>query len=140
MLQYKQAFTSFPTSALPPIPRPPGELSAAEPEIDTMILLDRGIDMVTPLVLPLTYEALVDHIIGIDTGEVTAHDPNVSLPVFLSRCVGGWGEEIVVALVGHIIGMGVKYSCTRVWWRRGSRPCVPTGPFEVLFGRLLRGA
>ncbi len=71
MLQYKQAFTSFPTSALPPLPRPPGELSAAEPEIDTMILLDRGIDMVTPLVLPLTYEALVDHIIGIDTGEVT---------------------------------------------------------------------
>ena len=44
------------------------DLSVAEPEIDTLILLDRGVDLVTPLVLPLTYEALVDHIMSIDSG------------------------------------------------------------------------
>ncbi len=44
--------------------------ATVEPEIDTLILLDRGVDLVTPLMLPLTFEALVDHIIGIDTGVV----------------------------------------------------------------------
>ena len=39
-----------------------------EPEIDTLILLDRGVDVVSPLVTPLTFEALVDQVFHIDSG------------------------------------------------------------------------
>ena len=43
---------------------------AAEGEIDTVVLLDRSVDWVSPLVTPLTYEALIDEIIGINHGLV----------------------------------------------------------------------
>ena len=33
-----------------------------------MILIDRNVDMVTPMVTPLTYEGLLDEVIGIDCG------------------------------------------------------------------------
>jgi len=36
-----------------------------EPLIDTMVLIDREVDLVSPLVTPLTYEGLVDELIGI---------------------------------------------------------------------------
>lgn len=39
-----------------------------EPEIDTLILLDRGVDVITPLMTPLTFEALVDQVFHIDSG------------------------------------------------------------------------
>ena len=35
------------------------------PEIDTLILLDRDVDLITPMCTPLTYEALIDELIGI---------------------------------------------------------------------------
>lgn len=35
------------------------------PLIDTLILIDREVDLVTPLVTPLTYEGLIDELIGI---------------------------------------------------------------------------
>ena len=34
-------------------------------EIDTLILLDRDCDLVTPMITPLTYEGLVDELLGI---------------------------------------------------------------------------
>jgi len=40
--------------------------SRPAPEIDSLILLDRRVDMVTPMVTPLTFEALVDEIMGIE--------------------------------------------------------------------------
>ena len=39
--------------------------------IDTLILLDREIDLITPLTTPLTYEGLIDELIGIDYGKVS---------------------------------------------------------------------
>ena len=42
----------------------------AEGEIDTVLLIDRAVDWVSPLVTPLTYEALIDEIIGINHGLV----------------------------------------------------------------------
>ena len=33
-----------------------------------MMFIDRKIDMVTPMVTPLTYEGLLDEVVGIDTG------------------------------------------------------------------------
>jgi hypothetical protein len=35
------------------------------PEVDTMIVLDREIDLVSPLLSPLTYEGLVDDLLGV---------------------------------------------------------------------------
>jgi hypothetical protein len=45
-------------------------------DIDTLVLIDRGVDLVTPLLTPLTYEALIDDIIGIECGYVKL-DPSV---------------------------------------------------------------
>jgi Sec1 family len=40
------------------------------PEIDTLVLLDRSVDTVTPLVTPLTYEGLINELVGITNGYV----------------------------------------------------------------------
>ncbi len=42
--------------------------AAHEPEIDTLILLDRGVDVVSPMMTPLTFEALIDQVLGIENG------------------------------------------------------------------------
>ena len=39
-------------------------------QIDTLILLDRSCDMVTPLLTPLTYEGLIDENMHISNGSV----------------------------------------------------------------------
>ena len=38
---------------------------AGGPDIDTLILIDRDVDLVTPMVTPLTYEGLIDELIGV---------------------------------------------------------------------------
>lgn len=38
--------------------------------IDTLVVLDREVDLVSPLVTPLTYEGLIDEIIGIENGRI----------------------------------------------------------------------
>jgi hypothetical protein len=48
-------------------------------EVDAMIILDRKVDLVTPMVTPLTYEGLLDDIIGIDSGFIKI-DVNVLNP------------------------------------------------------------
>ncbi|KAL7148569.1 hypothetical protein ABFS83_06G187400 [Erythranthe nasuta] len=40
------------------------------PEINTLILLDREVDMVTPMCTQLTYEGLLDELLGISNGAV----------------------------------------------------------------------
>jgi vacuolar protein sorting-associated protein 33A len=46
----------------------PTGLSAQSEQIDALIVLDRGVDMITPLLTQLTYEGLVDELIGIKNG------------------------------------------------------------------------
>jgi hypothetical protein len=67
-----------------------------------MILLDRGVDLVTPLVLPLTYEALVDHIIGIDTG-ACAHTRANTQHVKLAHCLTRWVQLGALGTSAHIL-------------------------------------
>lgn len=38
--------------------------------IDTVVLLDREVDLISPLVTPLTYEGLLDELIGLDYGKI----------------------------------------------------------------------
>ena len=40
------------------------------PEIHTLVVMDREVDLVSPLVTPLTYEGLVDDLIGIENGKI----------------------------------------------------------------------
>ena len=39
-------------------------------EIDTLVVIDRDVDLISPLVTPLTYEGLIDEIIGIENGRI----------------------------------------------------------------------
>ena len=48
-------------------------------EVDAMIIMDRKIDLVTPMLTPLTYEGLLDDIVGIDCGFIKI-DVNVLNP------------------------------------------------------------
>lgn len=43
-------------------------------EIDVLILLDRGVDSFTPLVSPLSFEALVDDLVGLAHGQFERED------------------------------------------------------------------
>ena len=44
--------------------------SPPPPSIDTLVVIDREVDFVTPLLTPLTYEGLIDQIIGIQSGYI----------------------------------------------------------------------
>ena len=44
--------------------------SSSSSQIDAMIIFDRKIDMVTPMLTPLTYEGLLDEVLGIECGLV----------------------------------------------------------------------
>ncbi|XP_073293278.1 vacuolar protein-sorting-associated protein 33 homolog isoform X2 [Primulina huaijiensis] len=48
---------------------------AGIPEINTLILLDREVDMVTPMCSQLTYEGLLDELLGINNGAVELDAP-----------------------------------------------------------------
>ena len=43
----------------------PDTLLAPSDKIDGMIVLDRRVDMITPLLTQLTYEGLIDEVMGI---------------------------------------------------------------------------
>ena len=45
-----------------------GSSSSAVPQIDTLVIIDRYVDMVTPLMSPGTTEGLIDEFFGIDYG------------------------------------------------------------------------
>ena len=59
------------------------------PEIDQIILLDRAVDLITPMCSQLTYEGLIDEVYSIQnstrvaaaaTGYAAHPNPNVGLP------------------------------------------------------------
>ena len=47
-------------------------------EIDTCVILDRSVDYVSALVTPLTYEALIDEMLGIENGAIYEDVKNLS--------------------------------------------------------------
>jgi hypothetical protein len=53
-----------------PPPRPARAHAPAVPAVDMILLIDREVDMVTPLCTQLTYEGLIDEIIGVHNGSV----------------------------------------------------------------------
>jgi hypothetical protein len=51
-------------------PLSPAAVGGYTAEVDTLILLDRAVDLVTPLCTQLTYEGLIDEVLGISNGSV----------------------------------------------------------------------
>jgi hypothetical protein len=43
-------------------------LTASSEQIDSLIVLDRRADLITPLLTQLTYEGLIDEVVGIKNG------------------------------------------------------------------------
>ncbi|KAI6048041.1 ATP binding protein [Pisolithus marmoratus] len=58
------------TKSLPNQPVPVVNPTASSTPIDSLIILDRRVDMITPLLTQLTYEGLIDEVIGIKNGHV----------------------------------------------------------------------
>ncbi|CAB41098.1 vacuolar protein sorting-like protein [Arabidopsis thaliana] len=52
------------------VEEPVNSNDVGRPEVDTLILLDREVDMVTPMCSQLTYEGLIDEILHISNGAV----------------------------------------------------------------------
>jgi len=50
-------------------------LLEADNHIDSLIVLDRKVDMITPLLTQLTYEGLIDELIGIKNCEPIQKSP-----------------------------------------------------------------
>jgi Proteins involved in synaptic transmission and general secretion, Sec1 family len=46
----------------------PDTLLAPSEKVDSLVILDRRVDMITPLLTQLTYEGLIDELIGIKNG------------------------------------------------------------------------
>lgn len=61
--------------------RSAGKLTEVDlpPEIDRLILLDRGMDPVSAFVTPLTYEGMLDEVLGIERGAVTVSEKTLEL-------------------------------------------------------------
>lgn len=54
------------------------------PVFDTLLLLDRNVDLLTPLATQLTYEGLIDEIYGITNGQNECFFLTASLTVNVS--------------------------------------------------------
>ena len=47
----------------------PASLTSQPPQFDTLLLLDRNIDLLSPLITQLTYEGLIDEFFSIQNSE-----------------------------------------------------------------------
>eukprot|EP01006_Ploeotia_vitrea_P009473 TRINITY_DN22181_c0_g1_i1.p1 TRINITY_DN22181_c0_g1~~TRINITY_DN22181_c0_g1_i1.p1 ORF type:complete len:675 (+),score=390.92 TRINITY_DN22181_c0_g1_i1:48-2027(+) len=52
----------------------PGDQYNVVPEIDSLILIDRSVDLVTPMLTQLTYEGLLDEVVGINNSYIDVEE------------------------------------------------------------------
>jgi vacuolar protein sorting-associated protein 33A len=72
----------------PPSSRTPATLSHTSEVIDSLIIIDRHVDMITPMLTQLTYEGLIDEFFGIQNCKSSFILLNLSLiatPFFSPR-------------------------------------------------------
>lgn len=65
----------------------PGSQNSIFPVFDTLLLLDRNVDLLTPLATQLTYEGLIDEIYGIQNSECCGKE-QLSLSWGRLQCAG----------------------------------------------------
>eukprot|EP00550_Attheya_septentrionalis_P005748 CAMPEP_0198283006 /NCGR_PEP_ID=MMETSP1449-20131203/2702_1 /TAXON_ID=420275 /ORGANISM="Attheya septentrionalis, Strain CCMP2084" /LENGTH=861 /DNA_ID=CAMNT_0043979461 /DNA_START=78 /DNA_END=2663 /DNA_ORIENTATION=- len=73
-----------PDDSISPVSRQKGDLGATSTvadtgeeeanSIDALLVIDRRVDLVTPMLTPLTYEGLLDDMLGIDCGVIMVDD------------------------------------------------------------------
>lgn len=69
----------------------PGSQNSIFPVFDTLLLLDRNVDLLTPLATQLTYEGLIDEIYGIQNSESCRQGAAFPCPGAGFPCPGaGW--------------------------------------------------
>lgn len=66
-------------------------IGVLDPEIDTLVLIDRNVDLATPMCTPLTYEGLLDEILGISHGFITVDAELIAEEETSSASGGGGG-------------------------------------------------
>jgi len=71
----------------------PESVSSEEGEIAAMLIMDRKVDMVTPMLTPLTYEGLLDEVVGLQCGFM-----NVDLEVINPESEES--EKVALAVTG----------------------------------------
>jgi hypothetical protein len=75
------------------------------PEIDSLILIDRTTDLVTPLLTQMTYEGLVDEMFGITNSFIEIDAELVSTCRVRARdCASTTTDRIVLYWFGRLIG------------------------------------
>jgi hypothetical protein len=62
----------------------PGHMPQSQ--IDHLLLLDRGVDLLTPLATQLTYEGLIDEIFGINNSKCMIHIMNFEFQLIIESC------------------------------------------------------
>ncbi|KAG0707596.1 Sec1-like protein [Suillus ampliporus] len=67
---YASRLATLLTKSLPEQPSPSSDTSILSAPFDSLIIIDRTVDMITPLLTQLTYEGLVDEFIGIKNSHV----------------------------------------------------------------------
>ena len=64
----------------PQTPKTPKTPKTHESDLTAIIFVDRKVDLLTPMVTPLTYEGLLDDVFGIHTGYISITDPAILDP------------------------------------------------------------
>lgn len=72
-------------------------IGVLDPEIDTLVLLDRTVDLATPMCTPLTYEGLLDEILGITNGFISV-DAELIADDESSTSASAAGKKVAVPL------------------------------------------
>ncbi|KAG2155689.1 Sec1-like protein [Suillus clintonianus] len=67
---YASRLATLLTKSLPDQPSPLSDSSIPSAPFDSLIIIDRTVDMITPLLTQLTYEGLIDEFIGIKNSHV----------------------------------------------------------------------
>lgn len=116
----------------------PGSQNSIFPVFDTLLLLDRNVDLLTPLATQLTYEGLIDEIYGIQNSESCGEGMGFLCPGAVAVCWVGlcftkcdvgaaqlrsmWDlfspelEPIKIHSGSFCLGRGAKYS---LWLLKG---------------------
>lgn len=82
------------------------------PVFDTLLLLDRNVDLLTPLATQLTYEGLIDEIYGITNGQIM--DFSLSLCLILLVLYNFMGLQILFIFEADTVCVLFETLCS-VW-------------------------
>lgn len=77
---YASRLATLLTKSLPDQPSPSSDSSTPSAPFDSLIIIDRTVDMITPLLTQLTYEGLIDEFIGIKNSHVELPVSLLTLP------------------------------------------------------------